>query len=155
MEYEIWIDLVRYKEYTGNIDIDLTKFIFGTGEGADEYNYHPSDKWDDRLTTIGFEHGSNPWAEILAKNYTKEEMKKYEIEEPECSRIGWKFTLDSDDKAKEMANFLIKKSKEFMLTDIEEWSGKPRSKEEKNIPGAIYKIGKDGIEKLKITELED
>lgn len=75
MEYGIWLDLVNYRIYTGNIERELTDFIFGSVSSPD--NWKVPEEWEDVLLPFPHEEYGLVLADIRGKIYTPEEVERF------------------------------------------------------------------------------
>jgi len=204
MEYEILLDLVNYQQYTGNIERELTDFIFGSKWNTDYWKVPK--KWEGRLLRFPDyvdDFVADTLCNIKGKVYSPEEVKKYNIpprkecfkedlerypsiaeSEPfndaryglkpghyegghpfyNCFRIFWRFKLENDGEAKKMAEFLAKKTQDFMIKEKDKVDGKftdtkkiltssdfrgaqkPEVFDRREIPTEIYRLEKKLVE---------
>lgn len=152
MQYEIWLDLINYRQYTGNVERELTDFIFGSKFTPDYWEVPK--EWEGKLLEFPWEHdgyGIMTLCGIEGKVYSPEEVEKFGLEgesyegAPEnyhCFRIFWKFDLEDDQASKKMAEFLTEKSQEFMLTKPKSEGSMQRFNDKKEIPIEIYGLEK-------------
>ncbi|MFH1638690.1 MAG: hypothetical protein ABIB71_09770 [Candidatus Woesearchaeota archaeon] len=147
MKYEIWLDLVNYKQYPGNIERELTDFIFGSRWSINSYDTFVPEEWEGKLLSFMHEDYGEVLSGIEGKIYNSKELKKYDLEgksydgaqkDYHCFRIFWKFELKDDKEAKETSEFLVEKSKDFMK--------KKQKKKKRDVPTEIYKIQKTLVE---------
>lgn len=186
MEYEILLDLVSYQQYTGNIERELTDYIFGSKWDVDYWEV--PQEWQDRVILFPDMVDDNArmtLCNIVGKIYTPEEVRKYSIspcarfsegelskypsvaeEEPfndlkydvepgyysgehpfyHCFRIFWHFELTDDKEAKKMAEFLVQKAQDFMMTMPEFEHEREMFSDRKEIPAEIYRLEKILVE---------
>lgn len=147
-EYKILLDLISYDQvYTGNIERELTDFIFGSK--FDVPDWIIPEKWYGKLLPCfdDEEHGESLCG-IEGKVYNEEEVKKYHLKgktekgapkNHHCSRIYWLFSLPSNKEARKLATYLLWKTHEFFLTKPpNEFSGRKQFKDRREIPVEIY-----------------
>jgi hypothetical protein len=121
-EYKILLDLVKYRVYVGNIERELTDFIFGSKFDTNTAEWDIPEKWFGKLLPCfdDEEHGKSLCG-------LKSEYELY-----------WLFCLSSDKKAKDMAKSLVEKTQEYLMTKPSEMQGRSQFKDKREIPVEIY-----------------
>ncbi len=144
MQYEIWLDFVNYRTYTGNIDKELTNFIFNAR--VDDSCPEIPKEWENKLLPFPHDEYGLVLCDIGGKKYSSEEVQKYNLKDKSLKegpfRIFWKFELPSDKVAKKTAEFMIKKSQEYMKTEPKPLTSRKKFTDNKEIPIEIYRLEK-------------
>lgn len=137
MDYEITLDLINYDVYTGNIERELTNYIFDCDFDGEYFDI--PEEWEGRLDIMLHEEYGRVPVDIKGKEYVLEDGSS----QYKCTQIFWKFNLENDEQAVETSQYLREQTQAF-LSDPDEVD--QAFTEKRDIPTEIIRIDRVVVE---------